>query len=115
MATPGRSYWVYADDAEEMHTWIRCIQTASQQCLDQMQAPEKTKVPPIVIDSPPPSIKPPKSPCRKIPVTKTISYEECEPSFGSVLGYLDNTPIGSPLMDIHKDEAVCIFQSILNF
>ena len=44
ITTPGRNYWVCADNAEEMHKWIIAIRSASLKLLEGMAPPPGSRV-----------------------------------------------------------------------
>ena len=131
IATPGRSYWVAAENPEDMHTWISSIRSASQQCFENMEAPEKpksrlcTSAPQLIVDAtspvrviksqmprfsqlPPPSILPTLPPV-EIDIQEEpedpLAYLQIFESPSSFLGYLDNTPVDA--VPIKPVQPVC--------
>lgn len=106
LATPGRSYWVAADNPEEMHTWIRCIKEASQQCFQSMRVPVRSatafqisKASNSNSDNFQRSVTSSSLESKSSRANSTLpanyipdNYENYEPSYDSRLGYLDEEP-----------------------
>ena len=119
LATPGRSYWVVADNPEEMHTWIRCIKEASQQCFQSMKAPTRSATAS--------KITPPKFPTKdgeRLSRSQTSlpsnyvpeTYDNYEPSFENKLEYLDeesNTVEEETDIDLDAKQFVITFYTFL--